>query len=199
MKRILICLALLGSVAHAEKSPNGMPDTAFVFEARIAAGAPVSILGYLVSGTAFTAIPSLFVGARLIDRIHVGLGLQFFRLQGSASTGLGTTATSDYVIEFEPLISADLFKSGDNRAAFYLKFGIPLGPVITCPGGGAPCDNNFGVGFDIGLGVRYAVHRNVGLGVEAGVAGAFIGPQRNDTTGEVSFYGALVGTFWSGH
>jgi len=200
MKRILLVLALLASVAHAQQSEqHGMPATAFVFEARLALGGNYAILGFTgttaTTVSAFTAVPSLFLGARLIDRLHVGLGFGFIRAQADSG---GSTAAFN-IVTFVPTLEADLVKSSDNRVAFYAKLGLPLGPVINCPGGGASCDNNFAVGFDFALGGRYALHRMFALGLEAGFAGTFVGPQRNNTSGLVTVYGGLVGTFMSGH
>jgi hypothetical protein len=197
MKRILLALALVGAVAepaHAQKSENGMPDLAFLFEARFAFATTVATTG-LFGGTGqlFAVVPALLIGARLLDRIHVGLGFSFWRL----SVVSLNNHDDDNVITFAPTIAADIFKASDNRVAFYGKLAIPLGPVVHCTTG-TPCDDNFGVGVDIAFGVRYAAHRNFAIGVEAGFAGAAIGPQRDNTVSEWNFYGGLVGSFFSG-
>ena len=197
MKKLVPLLALvmlisLPSLSRAQED-QGLPRNAFLFEARLAFGSSVITFG---GGTvaAFQAVPSLLVGARLVDRLQIGLGFGFLRT--SAEAGTGTSANN--IVTFAPTAEFDLVKSRDNRVAFYGKAALPLGPVINCPGGGASCDNNFAVGFDLGLGARYALHRMFSLGLEAGVGGTFIGPQRNNTVGIVTVYGGLVGSFYAG-
>jgi hypothetical protein len=191
-------LMLAGPIANAQKSENGLPETAFLFEARLQLAGNFAVLGIgfgnALTSTAFTAVPSLLLGARLLDRIQVGLGIGLIRAQGN--TGGGTQSFN--FVTFAPTIAGDIVKSADNRVAFYAKLGIPLGPVITTQPMQAN-DNNFAVGFDIALGARYAVHRQIALGFEAGFGGTFVGPQRDNTTGTVAVYGGLVGSFYSGH
>jgi hypothetical protein len=190
-KMVLVLALLAPAVAFAEG--EGLPRSAFLVEMRLGAGAPVGFGGLTAGGT-FTAVPSLLVGARLLDRIQLGLGFSFLRLSNTG--GLGG-ATDLNVVTFAPSFSGDVVKSHDNRVALYLKAGLPVGPVIRCPPNGA-CDNSFAIGFDFGVGARYSVHRMFAAGLEAGVQGSFIDPQRNDTTGAVTFYGALVGSFYAG-
>jgi hypothetical protein len=194
-RRSLFLLTLLiAAPALAEKGEHSMPDNAFLFEARLSLGTPFSV-GTLSAPSTFAAVPSLLVGARLGGRLHLGLGFSFFRLSNGGAGGGGS---SDYnVVVFAPTAALDLVKSHDERVALYGKLGLPLGPVITCSTG-APCDNSFGIGFDFALGARYALHHMFALGLEAGVSGSFIGPQRNNTAGLVTVYGALVGTFYYG-
>jgi hypothetical protein len=195
LTRVLVVLALLApAVARAEKTENSMPDNAFLFEARLGAGTSIAFGGLSFAGT-FTAVPSLLLGARLIGRLHVGLGFGFTRLSNLGGGGGGGTDLN--LVTFAPTAAFDLIKSHDERVAFYLKAALPLGPVITC-NTGAPCDNNFAISFDLALGARYALHKMFALGLEAGAGGTWIGPQRNNTTGFVSVYGALVGSFMYG-
>ncbi len=193
LARVIVVLAFAlwaPFAARAEKVEQSMPDNAFLFEARLGGGSPLVVLGAGAFNTSITATPSLLLGARLIDRLHVGLGFSFTRLSGGGSDSNAVT--------FAPTVGADLIKSRDDRVAFYLKVGLPLGPIITCPQGPGKCDNGFGVGFDFALGVRYALHRMFALGLEAGAAGTFLNPQRNNTIGIVTFYGNLVASFMYG-
>jgi hypothetical protein len=198
LARLVSLAVLLASApAFAEQTENSPPNTAFLFEARLGAG--VSSFFGALSGGAVEAVPSFLVGVRLIGRLHLGLGFSYFRTQSAAGGIIGAGAgTATNVVTFAPTAAFDLIRSRDERVMFYIKFGLPLGPVITCPNG-APCDNNFSIGFDLGLGVRYALHRMFSLGLEAGAGAAFVGPQRNNTSGLVDFYGALVGSFMAGH
>jgi hypothetical protein len=197
-KMVLVLALCAPAVAFAEG--EGLPRSAFLVEMRLGAGAPVG-LGGITPGGSFSAVPSLLVGARLLDRIQLGLGISFLRLSNSGGA-LGGGASDLNVVTFAPSFSGDVVKSHDNRVALYLKAGLPLGPVIRCPtgglGAGSRCDNSFAIGFDFGVGARYSVHRMFAAGLEAGVQGSFIDPQRNDTTGAVTFYGALVGSFYAG-
>ena len=181
---VVFAAALLPSAAGAE----GFPANSFAIELRLAGG--TGIAGLIGN---FLAVPSLTFGGRIADRVQVGLGFSFFR--SSTAAGGTATTTDNNVVNFAPTVSVDAFKSNDNRAAFYIKFALPLGPVITCVGN-LPCDNGFAVGFDLALGARYAVHRIFAVGLEAGTAGSYINPQRQGTNGVVYFYGALVGTVY---
>jgi hypothetical protein len=202
---VVVVLALSGSIAHAQSSEHGMPNNAFLFEARLAFATSVATTGGLFGGGGgspvgvVAVVPSLLVGGRLIGRLHIGLGFSFWRITASTTSMFGGSQHDDYnVVTIAPTFGADIVKSADDRVAFYVKLGIPLGPVIHCTSG-APCDNNFAAGVDVGLGVRYALHHMFALGLEAGFAGASIGPQRDNTFSEWNFYGGLVGSFFSGH
>ena len=176
---LVLVAALLSPVAaHAEKGENSMPTTAFLFEARIG------------GSVAFGVTAGLLVGARIIDRLHLGLGFAFVRTDNGAG--------SNNRVNFAPTVAVDIIKAHDDRVAFYGKVALPLGPIVVCPPGPGDCDAGFNVGFDFGLGARYAFHRMFAMGLEAGVVGSFDNPQRNVHTSTVTFYGALVGTFWYG-
>jgi hypothetical protein len=62
----------------------------------------------------------------------------------------------------------------------------------------ATSSNSFILGFDLGLGMRYAVHRMFAIGLEGGAAGLFIEPQDPSPVGVTIFYAVLVGTFYYG-
>lgn len=190
----LVLVAALLAPAAASAQETRMPRNSFLLEMRVGGAQAISFGGLTLSG-GFTAVPSLLVGVRLVDRFHLGLGFSFMRLDnGGGGGGFGADLN---IVTFAPTFAVDLVKSHDNRLALYLKAAVAVGPIITCPNGPGPCDNGFAVGFDFALGTRYAVHRMLALGIEAGAAGSFINPQRNSNSGIVSFYGALVGTFYA--
>ncbi len=97
----------------------GMPKCAFVVEMRIGGGG-------LVQGSGSNGVlqPSLFVGARLFGRVHLGLGFGLLRvsLGGELLNPLSDTETST-VFDVEPSASVDLFQARDRRVAFYVKAG----------------------------------------------------------------------------
>jgi len=195
LARLLPLVVVLTSApALAEKTENSMPDTAFLFEARLGVGTPLVFINTGIGGGAagfesVTPTPSLLVGARLIGRLHVGLGFAFTRFsQGGSSSN---------VVSFVPTVGVDIIKSHDERVAFYGKFGLPLGPILDC-NPGVPCQTGFGLGFDLALGARYSLHRMFAFGLEAGVDGTFENPQRDNTPGLVGFYGTLVMSFFAG-
>jgi hypothetical protein len=193
----LALVALLAAARPAAADNEGFPHNAFLFEARLGLGVPTTLPNAGALGATTTAgvvaTPALLVGARLLDRLHLGLGFGFFRLQFESA---GQTSAAN-LVTFAPTVAVDLAKSKENRVAFYFKGALPMGPAVTCQPA-APCDNNFSIGFDFGLGARYALHPMFALGLETGVAGSFLGPQRNNTVGVVNVYGALVGSFFLG-
>jgi hypothetical protein len=195
VRLLSLAVLLAASPALAEKTENSPPDNGFLFEARLGVGVS-SFFGAITGVGGVDAVPSLLVGARLVGRLHVGLGFSFFRSQNTGGVLGGAQSLNS--VTFAPTVGVDVVKSHDERVMFYIKAGLPLGPVITCPGGGGACDDNFSIGFDFGLGARYALHHNFSLGLEAGVAASFVGPQRNNTSGIVDVYGALVGSFMTG-
>lgn len=185
-KRHLLPLALVlaslcaGGAARAE---GRLPRNAALLELRLGGAATISL-----NGSAITAVPSLLVGARLADRLHLGLGFSFFRFYNDGNN------TANNVVTFVPTVEVDAFQSADRAFAFYVKMGLPLGVVVNCAGNN--CVNDFGIGFDAAVGGRYLFHRHFALGLEAGVAGTFVGVQRGNNDHLISFYGALVGTVY---
>jgi hypothetical protein len=189
---IPLAFLLAGTPALAQSQPEGMPNNAFLFEARLGVATPLVFIntGFgMANFESVTPTPSLLVGARLAGRIHVGLGFSFARFSQPGA--------SNNIVSFVPTFAIDMIKSHDDRVAFYGKLGLPLGPIVDC-NNGAPCDTGFGIGFDIALGARYAFHRMFALGLEAGVDGTFENPQRDNTVGLVGFYGTLVASFFAG-
>jgi hypothetical protein len=193
--RLVLALALafafLPTRAHAQ-----MPATAFDVDARFSAG-------FVFTGNAFEStilsMPSLTIGARLIDRLQVGLGIglvRFARPNGGVGVPAnGTSADTAFVLA--PTIAVDILKAKDNRVAWYGKASLPLGVDVISDAAGNTT-NLIVVGYDLGLGVRYCPHPNFAAGLEAGLAGIFFDPNGNRGFGFTSFYGALVGTFYWG-
>jgi len=183
MKRwmpLVLGMSLLAAPALADE---GMPRQGLVIDLRVGAGTPVGI-GGLAATSGFTAIPSLAVGGRLAGRLQLTMGFTFFRFE---NTGANDTS----LFSFVPTLAVDIVKSSDQKVAFYGKFGLPLGAAVT------NTNTTFLIGFDLGIGVRYALHRMFALGFEGGAAGFFLDPA-NNAQGVAAFYGALVGTFYYG-
>lgn len=174
-------LACAGGVARAGEAR--MPYNAFLFELRLGGAASVTATGVGVS-----AVPSILVGGRLVDRLHLGLGFSFFRFYNDGNN------SSNNVVNFVPTVSIDAFRSSDRAFAFYVKMGLPLGVVVLCTGNN--CTNDFAIGFDIAVGGRYLFHRHFALGLEGGMAGTFVGVQRGNIDHVIAVYGALVGTIY---
>src|SRR6185369_13578536 len=101
----LVSLAVLlaSAPALAEKTENSPPDNAFLFEARLALG---SALALFAPGGSFAAVPSLLVGGRLVNRLHVGLGFGFTRFTGGG--GFGGGGSENNLVSFAPTLAADL-------------------------------------------------------------------------------------------
>jgi hypothetical protein len=189
------------TTTHAQASvPGGMPRNAFLFEARLSLGGTVAG-GYTpdlggATGTptassipGIIAQPSLLLGARLIDRIQIGLGISFVRI------GVNGFSTNNVV--FLPSVAVDLVKSHDNKTAFYIKAGLGFGASVASASG--VHDTSAIIDFDVALGARHALSSNFGLGFEAGLAASVTNPGENSQSDVVFLYGALVGTFWSGN
>jgi hypothetical protein len=185
LARLVLMVSMIVAAPAFAESENGFPRTAFLFEARLGVGVGET--------QGFTALPSLLLGARLINRLQVGVGFSYFHI----SNTVGANGTGLNAVVFAPTFAVDIIKSHDDRAAFYGKAALPMGAIITTfPN--APDDTGFGVGFDFALGARYAFHRSFALGLEAGVSGAFAYPERQDAPAMVNVYGALVGSFYAG-
>lgn len=146
MRKLVLALILLTSPAALAE---GMPTTGFFADLRIGGAAPIG-MGGITTGTGFTALPSFAMGARLFGRLQLGLGFNFLRFD---SLGPGTDTN---VFTFVPLVAVDIIKAQDERVAFYGKAGLPVGANVTCNGA---CNTASVVGFDLGIGVRYAPHR----------------------------------------
>ncbi|HEY2747983.1 MAG TPA: hypothetical protein VGL86_25345 [Polyangia bacterium] len=175
---ILAVLALAPALAHAQ-----MPAWGLAVDARIGAG-------LLVGGTsAVIAVPSLTVGARLADRVQVGLGAGLYRI---SSPGGGPNGTNQTTFTFAPTVEVDLLRAHDRKAAWYLKGALPLGAEVTTP------RDFFVVGYDAALGARYCPHPNFAVALEGGVTGLFLDPAGKNGFGVTTVYGALVGTFYWG-
>jgi hypothetical protein len=173
----VLCLGVAGA-AGAEEGP---PHYGFWMEARAAAGT-------VIAGTATVPIvqPSLVVGGRVAGRANLGIGFSFLRL----ASGMVTTNT----FAFQPTVAVDLVKSSDERVAFFLRAGLPMGAAIT-----SNTRNLFVIGYDAALGVRYSPHPMFAVGLEGGLLGTFVDPGSNSVGfGLQSVYGALSGHFFYG-
>ncbi len=158
----------------------GLPRTAFLFEARLSMG------GGIAGDGAMMTEPSLFLGARIIDRIHLGAGVTFRR------TSVGDTGSTN-TFTVQPAVAIDIVKSQDNRTAFYIKPAFGLGAVVK-----TDTDTVAVVTLDLSLGVRHAFHPMFALGFEAGIAGSWVDPGSRASAENVVIYGALVGGFYLG-
>jgi hypothetical protein len=170
-----VVAALLPASARAQ-----MPTLAFASEARVAIGS---------SGLE----PSLVLGGRLAGRVQIGLGFQLTRT--SVPMGLVGPVVNQTVFSFVPQLEADLLKSSDNHAAWYIRLALPLGQENNPD----PVPNLFVLGYEIGLGGRYCPHPNFAVALEGGISGAFYDPAGTRGRGVTGFYGALAGTFYWGH
>ena len=66
-------------------SADGMPRSAFLLDLRIGGAVPLAI-GGLGATTAFSALPSIGVGVRLIGRLQLSMGFTFFRTESSSGS-----------------------------------------------------------------------------------------------------------------
>jgi hypothetical protein len=191
MKRHVLALALLlvPTLARAQ-----MPSLAFMTEARIGGGAGV------IGGGGGGASASLTFGARLADRLQVGVGFGLFRYS-TPGVNIGPNNINNDTTTFtlNPTVAVDILKAKDNKVAWYGKIALPLGARVT-PNANNPNTNNtvFVIGYDLGLGARYCPHPNFAFGAEAGLTGLFIDPSGNTGSGTTAVYGAVVGTFYWG-
>lgn len=193
LARTLVILAVLApQAAHAQDGSGGMPRKGFVANLRLAVLGAIGVGSVTTVGAGASAVPSLDLGARFAGRFQVTLGFTFFR------TDVAGGGTDTNLFAFVPSFAADILKSNDQKAALYVKVGLPMGALILVPNGPAPTNTGFAVGFDFALGARYAFHPMFALGAEGGVAGFFFNPDNISASGFVSFYGALVGTFYYG-
>jgi hypothetical protein len=175
----IVAFALVG---HSAAASEGTPRNAFWFEGRLALGTVLVGAGGVVP----MYQPSLTVGGRLAGRVNLGLGVALFRLASN------NTATTTFT--FQPTATVDLVKAADERVAFYVRGGLPLGAVVPSTGRTLVV-----VGYDVALGVRYAPHPMFALGVEGGLFGSFSDPGVNSIgNGIQSVYGALTGNFFYG-
>jgi hypothetical protein len=186
MPRVLPLIAVL--VLPALASAEGMPRTAFQFDTRLGfqGGMVISQQG---STFGFNVTPQMTFGARLAGRVQVGVGL------GLSHLGSGQSSTT--FVLFSPLVAVDVLKARDDRVALYLKAGPHFGGIVQRTGP-STTNGTFALGFDLGLGARYAFHPMFALGMEAGAQTLFVDPTDPGETRFAGFYAALVGTFFAG-
>lgn len=182
-----ICLTTLARADGAKDPEVGMPRTAFLFEARVAAS----------SGSG-NYVPSLLLGARIVDRIQLGVGFALNQVKYQTIDQGQTieSETDSTFFTFSPTISVDVIKAAHNRVAFYVRGAVTLGDEITS----SSSYNNKGflIGYQAALGARYALHRMFTIGAEAGAIGTFIDPGASDQYSANGMFGALVVSFLYG-
>jgi hypothetical protein len=203
LKRIAVAVALLVPAVAAAEERVGTPASGGFVDFRLGFGLPIAASFVPLAGTGgapvqsqeVSVIPHLAGGFRVIDRIQIGLGFSYFR--SSLTTGTTLSSTVAYnLFYFTPFVVIDFARTHDRRAAFYGKFGLPLGADIITQSR-APDSNGFIVGYDFTLGARYAFHPAFALGLETGLLGTFINPERDDANvAFTTFYSSLVGTFY---
>ncbi len=191
--RTISVLAFMLCAASAARA-EGLAQTALVIDARIALGGSTD-----ADGTIISAIPTLDIGVRLINRLQLTIGFQLSRFAATRVTGAGTplqvsVSTSATAFTAIPELSVDIVQSADRHVALYGKAGIPLGGAFI--GDGQNTTSHFVVGYDVGIGTRWLPHNNFALGVEAGLTGLFADTGNQSSIGVTTFYGALVGTFY---
>jgi hypothetical protein len=176
--------------AHATHHAAGLPRTAFIFESRLTGAFN------LASGPAGTAalIPGFLLGARLIDRLHLGLELFLTNFTSTSSFAGGGSATTAFTLG--PTMAVDILKVAANHVAFYGKIGFGFGAAVVTS---QFSPNTFILRFDIGLGVRYAPVSYFAVGMESGFLNVFFSPDKPSTFSITSLYGGIVGTFLYGH
>jgi hypothetical protein len=175
---VAFVIAAAPSVARAQMPRNGL-----AVDARLGGGLVVG------GSTALFVVPSLTIGARLADRLQLGLGFGLFRF----SSASGGTTINQTTFTLQPTLEVDLLKAHDNHAAWYAKVGLPVGAQLT------QMRNFFVVGYDVALGARFCPHPNWAVALEGGVTGVFVDPDGTNGYGITTVYGALVGTFYWGH
>jgi hypothetical protein len=188
---LVLVSSLVVSVARADES-EGMPAKAFVFEARLQGA--FNLLGEGFFGSA-TLIPTITLGARIADRLH--LGVDFFVTNFTASSGNGSSSNSLTAFAIGPIVELDIVKAARNRVAFYGKVALLPGAAVDSRSG-ASNSNTFFLGLDLGLGVRYAPVRFFAVGTEAGALTLFIDPGSSGSASISAFYAGFVGTFLYG-
>lgn len=178
----LLLLLLLPVAAVANE--RGMPDRALILESRLSGGIAV-----VASHIVFGPLPSLLFGVRAWGRLELGVGLSLTRI----SYSLFMAETSSTIFTAAPTAELDILKSNDDKVALYLRAGLPLGALFTTSG--SRTGSYVAVGFEAGIGVRYAPHPMFTIGMESGFLGTYGDPGGRRGSGFTSVYGALVGTF----
>jgi hypothetical protein len=197
-----VALWALEPVARAQT--EGVPAQGFLLEVGIGGTVPLYAIGN--NGAAVSsALPSLMAGYRLIDRLQLQLGfvLGAFGFNGSSAVG-GTSATAS-TFTIVPQVAVDLLKYANNRVAFYAEAGLPLGANVSTitVAGNSNTNSQFVIGFDVGLGVRYALAPIFTIGFESGILGIFApGTNTNNSaigaSTAVTFYASAVATLYFG-
>jgi hypothetical protein len=183
-----LMLLLLASPAAAE--PAHFPRWAFVADVRTAVGvASTTDASRAPEAKAMFILPSLTVGARLVNRLELRIGylpLVHFVIvpDGSGHHVIHTGVLSTTV---------DLIQFLRNRGNWFLVGGMYAG---TSDVGFAR--NEALVGYNFATGVRFLLARFFALGFELGALGDVTNPGSSDEQQTHGGYFAIDGTFYAG-
>jgi hypothetical protein len=178
--------------APPSSSPDGMPRTGLVIDARLGFATTVSSSLVGNNSPSFVALPTVDFGVRLVGRLQLTLGFTLFR----TAISMANADTAVTAFTFNPQIAVDIIKSADDKVAFYAIGGVPLGGLFIDNPGTANNQRHFVIGYNVGVGARIALHHMFALGLEGGVFGIFSDVANNTSIGITSVYGALIGTFY---
>jgi hypothetical protein len=185
-----LVVILLASPAAAEHAR--FPRWAFLVDIRSGVGVATTgdSSGFLRGATYMVMLPSLTVGARLIDRLELKIGyLPLFHFvivpDGSGFHFIHTGVFST---------SVDLIQFLRHRGNWFLLGGIFAGTSYV----GAFIGDKPLVGYNFATGVRFAFNRVFALGFEIGAIGDVTDPGGNHEQQTHSGYFAIDGTFYVG-
>jgi hypothetical protein len=185
-----IVLALCISAVAFAQQPLPVPGNSPFVDFRVGFPAPIAA-GPGVASAVITVIPQLSAGYRLLDRLQIFAGFSYYR---ASATNAGATASFNTFF-LAPSVAVDIVHSHDRLAIFYAKAGLPLGFDIMTQTG-APDSNGFVVGYDAALGARLSFTPAFALGVESGIFGIFINPERDTNFALTNFYASFMGTYY---
>jgi hypothetical protein len=178
--RIAACVALLLlAAAPAGASEHRFLRTALFFEFRSGGGYATSLpppdFPPSAKENSWMAMATITVGARLLDRLQLGIGYLplLHWIFGESMQGLINAALLSTTV--------DLVKFLDG-SSWFARGGFYAGGAET--GGTQPV-----VGFNLATGVRFGLNRILALGFEVGVLGDFIDP---GSQAEQHTYGGCV-------
>jgi hypothetical protein len=182
---------LLVLCASARAEDQHFLRTAFVIELRQGGGeTPSHITNWLVVG------PSAMLGARLVDRIELKAGLLVLLHYVEVPDAGGPRFVPTFVVD----ATVDLVKFLRNRGSWFARGEALIGSADLANGNPdcRECGQQLVVGYDFASGVRFALNRNVAMGVEVGTLGDFINPGGKSEQSTFGVYGALVTSFYIG-
>jgi hypothetical protein len=186
-----VVMLLVTSPAAAEHVH--FPRWAFLVDIRSGVGVATTYTtseGYGGGSLLMAMLPSLTVGARLIDRLELKIGyLPLFHWvivpDGESFHFIHTGVFST---------SVDLIQFLRNRGNWFLVGGIYAGTSYV----GKFLGDKPLVGYNFATGVRFALNRVFALGVELGALGDVTDPGGTDEQQTHGGYFAIDGTFYVG-